>query len=93
MKYRVVKSGLSSLMGMRYQFPAEYTKPLILTSFPGEKHLAALEKVNGDADNLQDAQRFIDFKKSYGSYFVDLDGNRILDMNASSAGVVLGYNN
>ena len=58
-KYRVVKSGLSSklvvyqillfcfrylgALGLRYQFPHEYTNPLILSSFPGEKHLAALE--------------------------------------------------
>ena len=81
------------VLGLRYQFPHTYTKPLILSSFPGEKHLAALELTNGDAESLQDAQRFINFKKSYGSYFVDLDGNRVLDMNASSAGIVLGYNN
>ena len=93
LKYRVVKSGLTSVMGLRYQFPHEYTKPLIMTNFPGEKHLAALERTNGDAESLQDAQRFINFKTSYGSYFVDLDGNRVLDMNASAAGIILGYNN
>ena len=92
-KYRVVKSSLTSLVGARYQFPHEYKRPVVVTSFPGENHLAALEKTNGDPDNLTDVQRFINFKTSYGSYFVDLDGNRVLDMNASAAGVILGYNN
>tara|TARA_B110001450_G_C17593214_1_gene469764 strand:+ start:120 stop:302 length:183 start_codon:yes stop_codon:yes gene_type:complete len=40
------------VLGMRYQFPHEYTKPLILTDFPGPKHLEALENTNGDAENL-----------------------------------------
>jgi hypothetical protein len=109
LKYRVVKSGLSSkfkfgnihlillfilgVLGMRYQFPHEYTKPLILTDFPGPKHLEALENTNGDAESLEGAQRFINFRKSYGSYAVDIDGNRFLDLNASASGVVLGYNN
>ena len=39
-------------MGLRYQFPHEYTGPLVMTAFPGEKHLAALEKTNGDAESL-----------------------------------------
>lgn len=37
-------------------------------------------------------QQFVDFKKSRGDYFVDIDGNTILDLNASQAGLILGYN-
>ena len=36
--------------------------------------------------------RFINFKKSKGDYFCDSDGNRVLDLNASASGQVLGYN-
>lgn len=35
----------------------------------------------------------VDFKKSKGNYFVDVDGNTILDLYAGAAGFVLGYNN
>jgi len=37
-------------------------------------------------------QRFIDFKRSKGNYFVDCDGNTVLDLNAAQAGNILGYN-
>ena len=38
-------------------------------------------------------QQFVDFKSSRGDYFADIDGNTILDLNASAAGFALGYNN
>lgn len=37
-------------------------------------------------------QRFVNFKKSKGDYLCDSDGNRVLDLNASASGQVLGYN-
>jgi len=37
-------------------------------------------------------QRFINFKQSKGNYFVDCDGNTVLDLNASQSGQILGYN-
>ena len=37
-------------------------------------------------------QRFVNFKYSKGNYFRDTDGNTVLDMNASQAGQILGYN-
>lgn len=38
-------------------------------------------------------QRFVNFRKSYGSYLADNDNNQILDLNAAAAGQILGYNN
>jgi 4-aminobutyrate aminotransferase-like enzyme len=35
---------------------------------------------------------FVNFKKSKGNYFEDVDGNTILDLNAGAAGFALGYN-
>lgn len=34
-------------------------------------------------DYQQQMQRFINWKQSKGNYFVDIDGNTVLDMNAS----------
>lgn len=34
----------------------------------------------------------VDHAQSLGNYFVDVDGNTILDLNASATGSVLGYN-
>jgi len=36
--------------------------------------------------------RFIDSKKSRGNYFVDVDGNVILDLHCNYANLPLGYN-
>jgi 4-aminobutyrate aminotransferase-like enzyme len=38
-------------------------------------------------------QQFVDFRNSRGDYFADIDGNTILDLNASAGGFALGYNN
>jgi 4-aminobutyrate aminotransferase / (S)-3-amino-2-methylpropionate transaminase len=37
-------------------------------------------------------QRFIDFKKSKGNYFVDVDGNVVLDLHCNYGSLPLGYN-
>lgn len=38
-------------------------------------------------------RRLINWKQSKNNYFVDTDGNKILDLNAGQAGATLGYNN
>ena len=43
--------------------------------------------------NILQIQRFINLKQSKGNYLRDIDGNTVLDLNASQAGQVLGYNN
>jgi len=76
----------------RFQFPNDHQNPRVIAQFPGAKHLAAIEQadatqqydVSGDA-----GLRYIDLKKSKGNFFVDVDGNTILDLNNSLA---LGYN-
>lgn len=88
-KYGLAKRILNSV-GMRYQFPGEYTAPRIIANFPGENHVNATnETQNGELS----AQRFVNFRRSYGSYIIDTDGNTVLDLNASSSGQILGYNN
>ena len=56
--------------------------------------MEALEQTpfHGDAESMANSQRFVNFKQSKGNYFVDIDGNTILDMNASASGQILGYN-
>ena len=34
----------------------------------------------------------VNFRKSKGNFFTDVDGNVILDLNAGAAGFILGYN-
>jgi 4-aminobutyrate aminotransferase-like enzyme len=38
------------------------------------------------------AKRFINYKSSKGNYFVDVDGNKVLDLNTQNGGLALGYN-
>ena len=69
----------------------------MLTNFPGDAHLQAIEdfqaRVSDDQCHLEKVQRFINPKLSKGNYFVDTDGNTVLDFNAAAAGAPLGYNN
>lgn len=37
-------------------------------------------------------QRFIDAKKSKGNFFVDVDGNVVLDLHCNFSSLPLGYN-
>lgn len=37
-------------------------------------------------------QRFVNVKKSKGNFFVDLDGNVVLDLNCNMNSLPLGYN-
>lgn len=81
----------------RFQYPHEYSKPSIVSSFPGDAHLESIKQLENptftDVDYHEKMQRFVNFKKSKGNYFVDTDGNTVLDMNAAQSGLVLGYNN
>jgi 4-aminobutyrate aminotransferase-like enzyme len=36
-----------------------------------------------DVDYYEKMQRFVNFKLSKGNYFKDIDGNTVLDLNAS----------
>ena len=93
-KYNHAKNLTSKLM--RFQFPHEASKPKIVSSFPGAAHLEAIQEIQSpalsDVDYHEKMQRFVNFKLSKGNYFKDTDGNTVLDMNASQAGLILGYN-
>lgn len=43
-------------------------------------------------DQGYQVQRFIDAKKSKGNYFVDVDGNVVLDLHCNFSQLPLGYN-
>ncbi|TGZ79926.1 4-aminobutyrate transaminase gata [Ascodesmis nigricans] len=61
-------------------------------SFPGpvsEKAIAELDAVF----DTRSLNTICDYKKSYGNYLVDLDGNVLLDVYAQIASIPLGYNN
>jgi len=62
----------------------------MVTKFPGPAHLQATEVADASQsfDNSASVQRFINFKKSKGNFFVDTDGNVVLDLNCS---LPLGY--
>lgn len=70
---------------MRFEFPHDPSAIHLKTRFPSENHLQAI--VKGET-----TQRFVNCKQSKGNYFVDTEGNTILDLNASASGQVLGYN-
>lgn len=47
---------------------------------------------HGCAESASQMHRFINFKKSKNNFFVDVNGNTLLDLNAAAHGQVVGYN-
>lgn len=80
--YSMLKGAMASVF--RFQYPNDYTKPVIRVKFPGPNHLKAME-----LSGVSTSQRFVNLKHSKGNYFMDTDGNVVLDLNCSLA---LGYN-
>ncbi|CAI7659231.1 unnamed protein product [Penicillium discolor] len=73
-------------------FVSEPTAPSIRTAVPGP----ATHRIKEDLDAVIDArtvQMVIDYDKSIGNYFTDVDGNTYLDVYAQIASIPVGYNN
>ncbi|KAK8090209.1 hypothetical protein PG997_005170 [Apiospora hydei] len=66
--------------------------PELKTAIPGPKsqeHIAKLDKVF----DTRSLNMLADYTQSFGNYFVDPDGNKLLDVYAQIASIPLGYNN
>ncbi|KAJ3037938.1 hypothetical protein HDV00_001217 [Rhizophlyctis rosea] len=73
-------------------FPNEPKHPNIRTPIPGPNHKAILK----DLDKYQDPRGVVlvqDLEKSLGNYFVDADGNVLLDTYSHISSIAVGYNN
>lgn len=57
----------------------------IVEKIPGPEHLEAISQINHHEQG-ETLQKFVNFKKSKGNFFVDSDGNTVLDLNAAAAG-------
>jgi 4-aminobutyrate aminotransferase/(S)-3-amino-2-methylpropionate transaminase len=54
----------------------------------GKRNQESLERLHSE----ENTEEVIDLSQSVGNYIIDVEGNTILDMNASATGSVLGYN-
>ncbi|KAK8026574.1 hypothetical protein PG991_003630 [Apiospora marii] len=82
---------VSSKMSSSF-YPGEPEKPELKTAIPGPKtqeHIAELDKVF----DTRSLNMLADYTQSFGNYFVDPDGNKLLDVYAQIASIPLGYNN
>eukprot|EP00118_Oscarella_pearsei_P004358 m.18502 g.18502 ORF g.18502 m.18502 type:complete len:495 (+) comp27670_c0_seq1:178-1662(+) len=69
----------------------DFAGPEVKTRIPGPVSLRLMSEL----DKIQESRAvdiFIDFKKSYGNYAYDVDGNRLLDVCNHIASLPLGYN-
>jgi 4-aminobutyrate aminotransferase/(S)-3-amino-2-methylpropionate transaminase len=62
------------------------------TSYPGPKAIEKSNKLSQHMAGISNATEVIDYDKSFGNYFTDVDGNVILDMYMDNGRNVLGYN-
>ncbi|KAK6843695.1 hypothetical protein PG987_004555 [Apiospora arundinis] len=72
--------------------PGEPEAPVLKTAIPGPKSqekIAELDKVF----DTRSLNMLADYTQSFGNYFVDPDGNKLLDVYAQIASIPLGYNN
>ncbi|KAF2097385.1 4-aminobutyrate aminotransferas-like protein [Rhizodiscina lignyota] len=73
-------------------FPDEAAGPTVATAIPGPKSQAAIEQLNKVFDT-RSLNMMADYRKSYGNYIADPDGNVLLDVYAQIASIPVGYNN
>lgn len=71
-------------------YQMEPSEPKIV-KFPGPKSLQLKEQL-GKIQNSLAVQFFVDYKKSYGNYICDVDGNTFLDVYTQISSIPLGYN-
>src|SRR4051812_19701003 len=72
----------------KYVEPFEASSPQIVTNYPGPKTIELTSKMNqiigkiqlNYKGNNQFSREMIDYEKSFGNYFTDVDGNVVLDM-------------
>lgn len=60
-------------------FPDEPSGPVVMTAIPGPQSTKAIQ----DLDRVFDTRSLnmlADYRKSYGNYIADLDGNVLLDV-------------
>ncbi|KAJ3032630.1 hypothetical protein HK097_005165, partial [Rhizophlyctis rosea] len=73
-------------------FPGEPTRPSVNVPIPGP----AAKKCLAELDKYQDPRGVVlvqDVERSVGNYFVDADGNVLLDVFSHIASIPVGYNN
>ncbi|KAL2113218.1 hypothetical protein VUR80DRAFT_4925 [Thermomyces stellatus] len=67
-------------------------EPTVTTPVPGPVSQANADKLNSVFD-ARAVHFVVDYTRSSGTYIVDVDGNRYLDVYSQIASVPLGYNN
>lgn len=76
LKNATILTGHSNLSTLPVQEPNE---PKIVTnSIPGPKSIQLKNELNSLSQQGSSVQFFVDFKKCYGNYLVDVDGNQFL---------------
>jgi 4-aminobutyrate aminotransferase/(S)-3-amino-2-methylpropionate transaminase len=63
------------------------------TSYPGPVLINKLNDLEIGSSDYVTTKNFINYEKSFGNYFVDCDGNTVLDMYSNNGSLPLGYNN
>lgn len=73
-------------------FPEEPTEPTVKTQIPGPKSLEAIKRLDKVFDT-RSLNMLTDYKRSFGNYIADPDGNVLLDVYAQIASIPVGYSN
>eukprot|EP00826_Nyctotherus_ovalis_P055588 TRINITY_DN7396_c0_g1_i10.p1 TRINITY_DN7396_c0_g1~~TRINITY_DN7396_c0_g1_i10.p1 ORF type:complete len:264 (-),score=62.61 TRINITY_DN7396_c0_g1_i10:845-1636(-) len=90
---RIAQGALSlPLAPFRFSFPRIYKTPRVVSAYPGPKTAEFMKTVNPYCKDANTIEYVVDYKKSRGNYFCDIDSNVVLDLEGQDGTLPLGYN-
>lgn len=90
---RIAQGTLSSPSApFRFSFPRVYKTPRVVSAYPGPKTAEFMRTVNPYCKDASTIEYVVNYKKSRGNYFCDIDSNVVLDLEGQDGTLPLGYN-
>ena len=79
-------------MPYEFQFISDDVVPKMVNLANLDTYMETVKEMNNITHETEFSMPFVNYKKSKGNFFVDVDGNRVLDLTGNSGLNAVGYN-